>query len=268
MSDQRTRSAAFRALHAGPDLLILPNVSDAGGARLMESLGARAIATTSSGLAWAHAWPDGDRLPVETYAAAVREIERAVALPVTADAEGGYSADPAAVAEAVGRLMDAGAVGINLEDGSATVDATRAKIEAIKGAAARAGVDLFVNTRTDVFLRRLAPGREVEETLIRGRLYADSGADGLFIPGASDPAMIRSIAEGVSLPLNIMALPNLPPVGELPALGVRRLSSGSALAQAAFGLTRRLAEGFLRGDMSELFTGGMGYGELNALMSR
>jgi thiamine monophosphate synthase len=93
-------------------------------------------------------------------AAAIREIERAVKLPITVDAEGGYGHDPAAVAETVARLIDAGAVGINLEDGSETVDATRAKIEAIKGAAARAGVDLFVNTRTDVFLRQLR-GRPV-----------------------------------------------------------------------------------------------------------
>jgi 2-methylisocitrate lyase-like PEP mutase family enzyme len=268
MTDHTTQSAAFRALHAGPELLILPNVSDAGGARLMESLGAKAIATTSSGLAWAHAWPDGDRLPVEIHAAAIREIERAVRLPITVDAEGGYGRDPAAVAEAAARLIDAGAVGINLEDGSETADATRAKIEAIKNAAARAGVDLFVNTRTDVFLRGLAPGREVEETLIRARLYADSGADGLFIPGATDPAAIRAVAEAISLPLNVMAWPGLPPVGDLAALGVRRLSAGAALAQAAWGLTRRLAEGFLRADVGELFGGAMGYSDINELMSR
>jgi 2-methylisocitrate lyase-like PEP mutase family enzyme len=268
MSDHSTRAAAFRALHAGPELLILPNVADAGGARLMESLGARAIATTSSGLAWAHAWPDGDRLPIETHAAAVREIERAVKLPITVDAEGGYAREPAAVAEAVARLMDAGAVGINLEDGSETADATCAKIAAVKAAAARAGVDLFVNTRTDVFLRSLAPGREVEEALGRAKLYVDAGADGLFIPGAADPAAIKAIAGAVPLPLNVMAVPALPPVAELAVLGVRRLSAGGAILQAAWGLTRRLAQGFLRGDAGDLFAGAMGYAELNGVMSR
>jgi 2-methylisocitrate lyase-like PEP mutase family enzyme len=268
MTSHNAQAAAFRALHAGPELLILPNVADAGGARLMESLGARAIATTSSGLAWAHAWPDGDRLPIDTHAAAVREIERAVKLPITVDAEGGYAREPAAVAEAVVRLIDAGAVGINLEDGSETAEATCAKIEAIKGAARRAGFDLFVNTRTDVFLRRLAPGREVEETLSRARLYAGAGADGLFIPGAADPAAIKAIAEAVPLPLNVMAVPGLPPVAELAALGVRRLSAGGAIVQAAWGLTRRLAESFLQGDLSELFAGAMGYADLNGVMSR
>jgi len=267
MTDRITQSAAFRALHAGPELLILPNVSDAGGARLMESLGAEAIATTSSGLAWAHAWPDGDRLPVEIHAAAIREIARAVKLPITVDAEGGYGRDPAAVAEAVARLIDAGAVGINLEDGAETPDATGAKIAAIKAAAARAGVDLFVNTRTDVFLRQPAPGREVEETQMRARLYADSGADGLFIPGATDPAAIKAIADATRLPLNVMAWPGLPPIGDLAVLGVRRLSAGAAIAQAVWGLTRRLGEGFLRGGMGELFSGAMGYGEINGLMN-
>jgi 2-methylisocitrate lyase-like PEP mutase family enzyme len=204
---------------------------------------------------------------VEIHAAAIREIERAVKLPITVDAEGGYGRDPAAVAEAVARLIDAGAVGINLEDGSETADATCAKIEAVKGAAARAGVDLFVNTRTDVFLRQLAPGREVEETLGRARLYADSGADGLFIPGATDPVAIKAVAEAIALPLNVMAWGGLPPIGELAALGVRRLSAGSAIAQAVWGLSRRLADGFLRGDMSELFSGAMGYAEINGLMS-
>jgi 2-methylisocitrate lyase-like PEP mutase family enzyme len=268
MTDHTTQAAGFRALHAGPDALILPNVSDAGGGRLMESLGAKAIATTSSGLAWAHGWPDGDSLPIDIHAAAIREIERAVRLPITVDAEGGYGSDPAAVAEAIARLIDAGAVGINLEDGSETPDVPRAKIEAVKAAASRAGVDLFVNARTDVVLRGLAPGREVEETLIRARLYADSGADGLFVPGARDPAAIRAIAGAVALPLNIMALPGLPPIGDLAALGVRRLSAGGAISQAAWGLTRRLGEAFLRGDMSELFSGAMGYSDLNGLMSR
>jgi 2-methylisocitrate lyase-like PEP mutase family enzyme len=108
----------------------------------------------------------------------------------------------------------------------------------------------------------------VEETLIRARLYADSGADGLFIPGAADPAAIKAIAEAIALPLNVMARPGLPPIDDLAALGVRRLSAGAAIAQAAWGLTRRLGEGFLRGDMGELFSGAMGYGDINALMSR
>jgi 2-methylisocitrate lyase-like PEP mutase family enzyme len=260
-------AATFRALHAGPALLILPNIWDAGSARLVASLGARAIATTSSGVAWAHGYRDGNYLPIDIHAAAIREISRAVDLPVTVDAEAGYSSDPAVVGEVITRLIDAGAVGINLEDGSDAPDLACAKIEAAREAAARAGVALFVNSRTDVFLRQLAPGREVDETLARAKRYAEAGCDGLFIPGATDAAAIRAIAAGTPLPVNVMARPGLPPLAELRALGVRRLSAGAAIVQAALGLVRRLSESFLaEGVSAQLFLGALPYPELNQLM--
>ena len=145
-----TQAAAFRALHAGPDPLILANAWDAGSARLIASLGARAIATSSAAVAWSHGYADGHALPIEALAATVREIVRVVDVPVTADAEGGYDDDPRAAAENVGRLIDAGAVGVNLEDQGQAPDLLCAKIEAVRAVADRKGVALFVNARTDV----------------------------------------------------------------------------------------------------------------------
>jgi 2-methylisocitrate lyase-like PEP mutase family enzyme len=261
------RSARFRELHNGPEILVLPNAWDGGSARLMESLGAKAIATTSAGVAWAHGYPDGDKLPVELHAATIRDIERAVGLPVTVDAEGGYGQDRASVGEAIGRLIDAGAIGINIEDGHETPERTCVKIEAAKEAASRAGIDLFVNTRTDVFLRSLAPGREVEEILARASLYAKAGCDGIFTPGAMDRETIGAIARGLALPLNVMAVPGLPPAAELYELGVRRLSAGSAIAQAAWGLVRKLSADYLDGRDVALFADALSYGDLNGLMA-
>ncbi len=146
----------FRALHQS-GLLILPNVWDAGSARLMQEAGAQAIATTSAGLAWANGWPDGDVLPQAVMLTAVRAIARVISVPLTVDAEGGYSADPAVAAENVLKIAEAGAVGINLEDGAASVDLTCAKIANIRKRVAAAGIDLFINLRTDVYLRKLAP---------------------------------------------------------------------------------------------------------------
>ena len=263
-----TKAAAtvFRNLHSDPDLLILPNAWDAGSARLFESLGARAIATTSAGVAWSHGHVDGDALPVAIHVAAVREIVRAVTVPVTADIEGGYDDDPVRVGENVRRFIDAGAVGINLEDGSGTPDLMCRKIEAARNAAATAGIALFINARTDVILKALAPGREIAEIIARAALYAGAGADGLFVPGLTDRDGIREIASATSLPLNVMARPALPPAAELPGLGVRRLSAGSAIAQAALGVSQRLADAFLHGDSTALFDGAMPYGDINAMM--
>jgi 2-methylisocitrate lyase-like PEP mutase family enzyme len=253
----------FRNLHAPGRLLVLPNAWDAGSARVIESCGAEAIATTSSGVAWALGFPDGDALPPRVLVDAVARIVRVLAVPLTVDAEGGYSSDAGAVAETVRALADAGAVGVNLEDGAGSPDLLCAKITAIK----RAAPDVFVNTRTDVVLRGLVPPeRQVAETLDRARRYRDAGCNGLFVPKVSDPTMIRAIVEGTDLPVNVMLVPNLPSLVELRRLGVRRVSAGGAIAQAAHGLTRRLAAQFLAdGGYGAMFEGAATYPELNAL---
>ncbi len=117
----------------------------------------------------------------------------------------------------------------------------------MKKVAAREGVDLFVNARTDVYLRSLVPEQlRVTETLTRARRYESAGADGIFVPGVIAPSEIRVITSSMTLPLNVLAWPGLPPSSELEALGVRRLSAGSAIAQAAFGRAASVARAFLR----------------------
>jgi 2-methylisocitrate lyase-like PEP mutase family enzyme len=257
-------AAQFKALHQ-QDLLILPNVWDAGSARLMVSLGAKAIATTSSGLSWAHGYPDGDHLPVSVHVEAIRQIARVVSVPITVDVESGYSSEPAQVSEHVARFMGAGAVGVNLEDGAATPELTCRKIAAIKAIAAREKVDLFINLRTDVYLARLTPGHEVAETLRRARLYADAGADGLFAPRIA-PADIQSVVTGQPLPLNVMATADLPPLEVLRTLGVRRLSAGGSLYEKLFTLAQGMGQRFLtHGATADLFEGSLGFAGIDRL---
>jgi 2-methylisocitrate lyase-like PEP mutase family enzyme len=234
---------------------------------LIESLGAVAVATTSAGVAWAHGYPDGDALPVDLLVATVRAIARVIQVPLTVDAEGGYSDDPATVGETIARVVDAGAVGINIEDGSAPPEHLAAKIARAKQAAQRRGVNLFVNARTDVYLRGLVPEPDrVAETLSRARRYRDAGADGLFVPKVVDRAEIREIASSAGLPLNVLAWPGLPPAAELAALGVRRLSAGSGIAAILWGRAAAVAGAFLRDGRSEaLADGAMPYAEINAL---
>jgi 2-methylisocitrate lyase-like PEP mutase family enzyme len=258
----------FRSLHGVGRMLVLPNAWDAGSARLIESCGATAIATTSSGVAWACGYPDGDAIPPRVLADAVARIVRVIAIPLTVDAEGGYASEPEPVGETIRALVDAGAVGVNLEDGSRPPDVLCAKIAAARSAAERAGVKLFINARTDVFLRGLAAAeRRVPEALERARRYQDAGCDGIFVPAAADATAIAALVAGTSLPVNVMMVPQLPPLATLAKIGVRRVSAGAAIAQAAHGLTRRLATQLLSGEAGSLFEGAATYGELNALFA-
>jgi len=259
----------FRQLHQGPQLLKIANVWDAGSAVLVQALDVPAIATTSAGLAWALGYGDGNQLPIAEHVAAIRRIARVARVPLSADSEAGYSDDPAVVADHIMRIAEAGAVGINLEDGADAPALLCRKIEAIKAAAARSGVDLFINARCDVWLKNLAPGRAADEVLQRARDYAAAGADGLFAPGVTAPDDIQALVGGQPLPLNVMARPSLPGLDELQHLGVRRVSAGSAIAEAAWGRAQHAAAGFLaQGGGDALFDGAAPYPQINALLSR
>ena len=256
---------AFRDLHRS-GLLILPNAWDGGSAALMRSLGAKAVATTSAGVAWSLGWPDGDALPVERVVQAAHDVVRAAqGLPVSVDFEGGYSDDPAEVAALAGRLVETGAQGINIEDGGGAPEALAAKIAAIRTAV---GPELFINARCDLWLRGVgaAEGR-VDEALRRAGIYAAAGADGFFAPGLVETAGIAALTAGTSLPVNLLAFPGLPGAEALERLGVRRLSAGSGLASAAYGRTAALTRDFLVDGASEpMMAGGLPWAEMNALM--
>jgi 2-methylisocitrate lyase-like PEP mutase family enzyme len=268
-TENAAHAARFRRLHAGPEPLLLANCWDAGSARLIESLGAPALATTSAGVAWSLGYADGDTLPIERLVATVEAIRRATRLPLSVDVEGGYDSDPVNVARNVGALARAGAVGINIEDGTSPPELLAEKIAEVKRTMARLGVDLFVNARTDVYLRELAVGdARLGETLARARLYAEAGADGLFVPKVLAAAHIRAIVAAVDLPLNVLAWPELPPLPDLRALGVRRLSAGSAISQAVWGRTSTLAKAFLANGEHAALTGEVvTYAQINALMT-
>jgi 2-methylisocitrate lyase-like PEP mutase family enzyme len=262
-------ATAFHRLHDGPDLLLLANAWDAGSARLIESLGARAIATTSAGVAWAHGYPDGDALPVPLVIATAAAVAGAVRVPVTIDIEGGYSDDPDAVGTLAAALIDAGAVGINLEDGAGSPELLCAKLAACRRVASAAGVALFLNARTDVYLRGLVPEADrIAETCARAARYREAGASGLFVPKLLEPRAIAAIARSVALPLNVLAWPGLPGAAELASLGVRRLSAGSAIAEAIWGRAAALATAFLRDGRGEVSAdGAMGYRDMNAIVA-
>jgi 2-methylisocitrate lyase-like PEP mutase family enzyme len=259
-------AAALRALHLEAAPLRLPNAWDAGSALQIARLGAAAIATTSAGVAWSLGYRDGNALPVAELAARVASMARVLTVPLSIDIEGGYADDPACVADTVSRLIDAGAAGINIEDGAGAPGLLCRKVEAVRAMAARRGVPLYINARTDVYGRGLEPaGQRVAEVLARAQGYREAGADGLFVLGLVDTAEMRAIADGSGLLLNVIVWPGLPPLDSLAAFGVRRVSVGSWLPQTLWRHNARLVSGFLRdGATAALMDHAAPYAEVNA----
>jgi 2-methylisocitrate lyase-like PEP mutase family enzyme len=264
-----SNASTFRQLHVNSTPLLLPNAWDAGSARLIEAQGAPAIATTSAGFAWALGYPDGRVLPFDEVVASVRRIVRVLKAPLSVDVEHGYSDDPRTVADHVMQLSDLGVAGINIEDGADAASLLAAKIEAIKSAVAKAGLDLFVNARSDVYLANLVEtAKRPQESIARGNLYASAGADGLFLPALVLPSDIEAIVGATRLPLNVMALPGLPDAATLGKLGVRRLSAGSAIAQVLLGRAKAMTQDFLAHGRSEaLDDQPLPYGEIQQLFA-
>ncbi|GAA4554924.1 isocitrate lyase/phosphoenolpyruvate mutase family protein [Pseudonocardia xishanensis] len=249
LTDQQRAKAATLRLLQDDDVLVLPNAWDAASAALIAAGGARAIATTSAGVSWSLGRPDGQNLTRAEMIDAVSRIAASVDLPVSADVEGGYGPDTDDVARTVTAVIEAGAVGINLEDSRAPggplfePQEQDARIRAAREAASAAGLPgLVVNARTDVYLSGIGPeaGR-LDDVVARARSYAAAGADSLFVPGLLDLGTLSELTSRVDLPVNVMAGPGAPSVDELRAAGVRRVSVGQAIAQAAYSLARRAA---------------------------
>ena len=264
--DHKAKAEAFRKLHTGAEILVLPNAWDGASAAILADAGAKAVATSSAAVAWAHGYPDGDALPRARLLATIEAAARAVGdRPLTADIEGGYTDDLGELAEVIGEVIAAGAVGINLEDGTRDPALHARKIAAARNAADAARLPLFINARTDVYLKGLAEGHAAyAEVVQRAERYKDAGADGVFVPGPKDEDLIGRLADAIALPMNIMLLPGLASAARLQALGVRRLSSATAPFRAAYApLAKAAAEFIATGEASAWAAGAAGLANLN-----
>jgi len=274
---QARKAAQLKKLHHGPGILVLANAWDAVSARIVEEIGFPAVATTSAGVAATLGYPDGQRVSRGEMLEAVARIARAVAVPVTADMEAGYGTTAAEVADTARALIDAGAVGLNLEDVSGDAGGSQVevglqleKIRAIREASAAAGVPLVVNARTDVYLVPIGPAEtRFERTVARLRAYAKAGADCVFAPAVKDAETIAKLVQAVEAPLNILLLPDAPGLDELERLGVARASIGSGLMRATLGTARRVAKAlFERRDSPAMFAEAPSHAEINRLLGR
>jgi len=272
---QLERAEALRALHHADDgPLVLPNAWDAASAIVFADAGFDAIGTTSAGIAASRGVPDGEVLSRDEMLAVVEGIADAVALPVTADIEAGYGHTPDEVFDTVSAAVDAGAVGVNLEDGTgdpddplAPVDDHVAAIRAARDAAEDAGVPVVVNGRTDVFWLGVGDeGDRLDRAVDRANAYADAGSDCLFVPGVSDLETIRALVDRLDAPLNVLGGPGAPPIDALAEAGVARVSVGSGPMRATLGLLGEVAAELRDEGTYESMAGGIPYDDLKAML--
>ncbi|POZ63120.1 isocitrate lyase/PEP mutase family protein [Chromobacterium alticapitis] len=267
----------FRQLNQQGGLL-LPNAWDAASARLFEAAGHPAIATTSGGIAYARGLGDAQRLTREAMLGEIAAIVRSVDAPVSADIEAGYGLSPQDAALTARGVIEAGAVGVNLEDNGHgalpqplfAIEAQCARLAAARQAADAMGAPLWINARIDAYLLDL--GRNAErrfaETLARGNAYLAAGADMVFVPGLADPAEAKRLAAGLNGPLNLMALPGLDGAKPWFDAGVSRVSLGAGPMLAVMGLVRRIAEEARAGEWPAMSAHHYGFAEAEALFER
>jgi len=275
MTNLQQKAAEFLAMHAGHDILLLPNAWDVASARIVEESGFRAVATTSAGIAFSLGYADGQKIPRSEMLSAVARTASAVQVPVTADVEAGYGDSPEAAAETARQVIAAGAVGMNFED--ATGDARNPlsdlslqleRIHAIRGVAKEVGVPLVLNARTDVYLLQVGdPASRYDEALRRLAAFRAAGADCVFVPGLRDAGTIQRIVADLRCPVNILGVPGSPSVPELAKLGVKRISLGSGPMRAALGVLRRIADELKTQGTWSALEDAPSHAEMNKLMS-
>src|SRR5580704_4596850 len=272
---QRAKADAFRSMHDRSRILVLPNAWDAMSARVIEEAGARAIATTSAGVAFSVGYPDGEAIPRDEMIAAIARIARVTTIPVTADIESGFAHDAREVAETVRQVIDAGAVGINLEDqvhddthSLYDLDVAVERVRAAREAANSAGVPIVINARTDVYLLGIGePDTRFDHAIRRANAYRKAGADCLFIPTVSRRDDIERIVPALEGPLNLITVPGIPSIPDLERLGVARVSVGGRLTLGAMSaLKKTVAELLSTGTYESMLEATTTYPDANRLM--
>ncbi|HJU09396.1 MAG TPA: isocitrate lyase/phosphoenolpyruvate mutase family protein [Candidatus Binataceae bacterium] len=275
---QREKAEAFRRMHDRSRILVLPNAWDAASARIFENAGFSAVATTSAGVSYTAGYPDGEVIPPEDMLTILRWITRCVEIPVTADIESGFGTTPHEVGETVRMVIEAGAVGINLEDSIHAAGVERRlydlpaaveRIRAARAAAEAAGVPIVINGRTDVYLMGIEKASRFDEAVRRLNAYREAGADCLYPIGYLDRETISAIVKAVDGPINVMGIPGTPSAAELESMRVARVSTASGPARVAMTATQKLASELARKGSFDVFGGDtMTHQVANALIAR
>jgi 2-methylisocitrate lyase-like PEP mutase family enzyme len=252
----------FHQLHHNGQLLVLPNIWDPLGAKLLEEIGYKAVATASASIAFSNGYDDGQKIPFNNLLFPLKRIVSSVQIPVTADIESGYAKNNLELKENIKKLIDTGIVGINFEDSLHdqtnlfSKEEQAEKINLIKKTASENGSDLFINARTDVFIKEspLSKEEKLKEAIERGKAYKDAGADGFYPIFLKEKTAIEMIIKEVSLPVNILMVAGIPDFSTLQEIGVARISLGPGFLKKAIQSMKNIAEKLLNYEGMEEIT--------------
>lgn len=255
---QKAKSELFRNQHVGGKLLILPNIWDSLGARMMELTGFPSVATASVATSMTNGYDDGEQIPFNILLSLVKKISSAVQIPLTVDIERGFAESLGKLKENIGLLIENGAVGINIEDslpdhnGFYTIDEQCKKIEVIRETGSKYDVPVVINARTDLFLFK--KGENIMEKAIeRAKAYRDAGADCVYPIFINTYQEIAEFVEAVHMPVNVNLLKPIPDLRRLEEIGVARVSIGPQLLNHLLLTMKELAEGLKHYDTSSFF---------------
>lgn len=255
---QKERARLFSRMHQEEKLFILPNAWDVGSACIFERSGFPVVATTSAGVAYSLGYADGEQITLEDILELTQRITKRINLPLSVDFERGFGESAEEVKNNVRRLLYAGAVGLNLEDGLAdgTLSSIALQTEKIRDLSAlkkELDLDFVINARTCTYLLQVADEAQMLEIAIeRGNAYLSAGADCVFIPGALDEKTVSALTNRIQGPLNLLLTATTWDMEKLQALGVRRLSIGSAMARWSYGKVIDLAHLLLEGETAQM----------------
>lgn len=258
----KQKAQKFLELHQSEDILILPNIWDVIGGKLLEKIGFKAIATASMSMAYSQGYQDGEHLPFKTVLRISKEISEAVDIPVSVDFEKGYADSLEELSAKTAKLIDAGIVGINIEDGSrkggkglTSIENQSERIHTIRQTAINKGVHLVINARTDIFLNSESQSNnELDQAIKRGIAYKDAGADCFYPILLSNIVLIEKLVKEIKIPVNIFLIKTLVDFVRLKEIGVSRVSLGPLFLKRAISSLKTAAERLFVGDPKALFS--------------
>ncbi len=273
MKNQREKAEEFLSLHDRKRTFVLPNAWDVPSARVFEDAGFRAVATSSAGMMVSLGYPDGELIDRKALVGAVARIARVLSVPLSADVVSGFGKSVGQVLDTVRKIMNVGAVGINIEDVDHSLkqlfpmQKQAGKINSLLRLREELRVPFVINARTDAL--RFYQGTEeerLEEAIRRSVAYRDAGAHCVYPMGLVESAAISKFVEAVDCPVNVMIRKGLPPLEDLKRLGVARVSFGPAASYAVMGFLKRISHEVLeRGMFDSLVNGAISFDELNKL---
>ena len=231
---QKKNAEFFLSLHKSDKILLLPNIWDPIGARILQAKGFPAVATASAAISASLGYKDGEKIKFSTHLEIIKRIAESVDVPVTADIETGYASDLLQLKENINLLLNTGAVGINLEDSVGkegvlrNVDEQAERISAVRETAAKKGIHLVINARTDCFLGKSEKSNSelIEDAVKRAKEYIKAGADCFYPVGVLDLETVKTLRNEISSPINILGSAKSVPLKTLQEIGINRVSFG------------------------------------------